>query len=125
MREFTVFSKNEPGELSSIFDALAKYAVGISSVVTEGTIENGPIKLVTEDAEAAARALEEAGISFEVSDLLLVRVLNQPGELGRMAKTLGDADINIEAIYRLGNGRYAIRVNDMGHAKQVLNDRLL
>lgn len=125
MMEFTVFVKNEAGNLADILNVLGKYAVNISSIVSEGTRNDGPVKIVTDDVETAKRALEELGIPFETKEVILVRVLNQPGELGNVAKMLGDVDINIEAVYRLGNGRYAIRVNKMEYAKQILGERLL
>lgn len=125
MEEFTIFVKNQPGQLARITDALSRNGVNIESLVTEGTREDGTIKVVTSDANTTKRALEQARISFQTKEVLVVKILNRPGELTKVTKKMGAANVNVESIYLLGDEKFAVRANDMKKLREVLKEDLL
>ena len=54
--------------------------------------------LVNEPAEAE-KALLKADYLLDTNQVLLFRLANQPGMLGKIAKRLGEANVNIDYIY--------------------------
>ena len=74
--------------------------------------------------EETRTALQNLGISFQEVELLTVKVPDRPGELAKIARKLGDAQINIESIYLLskasGEAELALTVSDIAKAKQLL-----
>jgi len=125
MEEFTIYVKNKPGQLARVCDVLYRSGVNIQGTATEGTREDGTIKIITNDVATTKKALEKARIPFDVKEVLLVKILNRPGELAKMTKKIGGRNINIESIYLIGDEKFAVRVNDMGKAKEILKEDLL
>ena len=115
-QDMVVNLENRPGELARMGEALGNAGVNMLGVcaTTEGGAE---VHLLVEDAGAARDALSGAGI--EVSrerEMLVVPVQEQPGELGRVARALADAGVNIELAYLAETGA-AIGVDDMEKAR--------
>jgi hypothetical protein len=125
MEEFTVFVKNKPGQLARVCSVLAQSAVNIEAVATEGAMEDGTVKIITSDATTARKALERVRIQFEVKDVIVVGVMNRPGELAKVTQKIGNVGVNIESISKLGTGRYAVRVADSGKVRQALKEDLV
>jgi len=125
MEEFTVFVKNRPGQLSRICDILYRNGVNIESLATEGTREDGTVKILTSDSITTKRALEQAKVPFEAKGVLVVRIMDRPGELAKMTKKMGSANVNIESIYLLENEKFAVRTNDINKTKEILKEDIL
>ena len=118
-KEFRVSLPNEPGQLARLGETLGQRGVNILTVAAIGAA-NPVIALVTDQVDKTKEALQEMGLSFQEVDLLAIKLPNRPGELGIFAKKLGDANINIESIYLLGEGEVVFTVSDIAKAKQVL-----
>lgn len=122
-KEFRISLPNEPGQLARVSEALGGRGVNILSVAGIGT-ENPVIALVADQEDTTRETLEELGLSFEEVELLTVDLPHHPGELGTLAKKMGDADVNIESIYLLiepsGEFKVALTVSDLTKAKQEL-----
>jgi hypothetical protein len=125
MEEFTVYVKNKPGQLARVCDVLYRNGVNIQGVATEGTREDGTIKIITNDAATTRRALEQVKVPFDVKETFLVKIINRPGELSKITKKMGDNDINIISIYLIGDEKFALRVDDAEKAKKILKEDLL
>jgi len=122
-KEFRISLPNEPGQLARVSEALGRRGVNILSVAAIGAV-NPVITLVADQEDKTRETLEELGLSFKEVELLTVDVPHRPGELGTLAKKMGDADINIESIYLLeesgGEVKVALTVSDLTKAKQEL-----
>jgi hypothetical protein len=80
--------------------------------------------LVEDDALPAARAaLKEAhlGIADE-REVLVVDVTDRPGSLGELARTLAEANVNVDLAYTTSGGpvRLVIATDDMQSARAAL-----
>jgi hypothetical protein len=51
------------------------------------------------DEQKAAPALDAARIAYSKRDVLVVRVLDEPGMLGDVALVMSKAGINIDSVY--------------------------
>lgn len=121
--EFTVTLENRPGKLAELSEVLGEAEVNIRSLAGMVCEGKGIIKLVTHDLEATRAALTEAGASFEEREILSVTMSDAPGELGRYARRLADAGVNIDTIYVMdmhaGFTELALGVDNLEEARAV------
>jgi len=125
MEEFTVYVENKPGSLAMVSEVLSNSAVNIEAIATEGTRKDGTIKIITNDSNTTKTALEKAKMRFTVKEVLIVKVLNRPGELSKVTRKIANGKINIESIYMIGDEKFAIRVDDIRKAKGILKEKLI
>src|SRR5262245_59513882 len=106
-KDLMVILEDEPGELAAVCEAIGRARVnirGLAGLTGEG---RGVIHLLFDDEAAgeAHRALEEAGIGVaDEREVLLIDVEDRPGSVGRLARALGDAGVNIEFVYTTFSG---------------------
>lgn len=101
MKEFDVYVQNKPGELAKVCELLGTNGVNIKAISSERN--NKPmIKVVTDDEATTKSSLARSGIAFEMRDVVLVRMADRPGELGKIARKLAKAMVNVDSIYILG-----------------------
>ncbi len=124
MMEFKVFVADKPGELARVTEALARAAVNIRAIASESKHESSFLRVVTSDVQTTEKALSNAGLKFELSDILNLELIDRPGELAKVARRLARAGINVHSIYILGskNGRteIAMVVDNPERAKTAL-----
>ncbi len=125
MEEFTIYVENKPGSLARVSEVLAKNGVNIEAIATEITGKKGMLKIITSDSNTTKSALENARIRFTVKEVLLVKVVNRPGEVAKLTRDLARERINIESIYMIGDERFAIRADDMVKARGILKEKLI
>ena len=125
MKEFKIFVEHKPGELAKVTEALESIAVNIKAISIEANGDKASLRVVTNDINTTIKALDESGTHYEQHDILMVSLIDRPGELSKVAKKLGKAKINIESIYILGqkNGKteVALVVDNMAKASERLN----
>jgi hypothetical protein len=124
MRDFAIHVTNRPGEIARAADALARKDVNMKSISGMVIGNQGVIRIIADDVEAARSALTESNIRFEESELATVLLENKAGELGEVAGKLSKAGINLHAIYVVGlDGdlvELALAVDDIKKAKKIL-----
>ena len=129
MEQLTVLVQDKPGALADICEEFGRNGVNIKSIAAEGLGEAGIIRIVTEDMNTAKRALDREGFSYSVSDIISIRLTYKPGELGKVARRLADAGVNIQYIYILGKEKgmtdLALKVSDTDGAKKALEKYLI
>lgn len=98
-RQFLLTLENKPGTLAEVCSQLAAKAVNIRAVsVLEGA-GFSTIRMVVSHPEATRKVCRELGVQFVEEDVLLVRVPNRPGALGRITRKLADNKVNIQYVY--------------------------
>jgi hypothetical protein len=124
LHEFKVYLLNKPGELARVTEALATRAVNIMAIASESGSKRPFLRIVTNDASSAKKALDTAGFDFEQNGVISVELLDRPGELAKIAKRLARAQVNVESLYiigkRSGKTELAVAVDDEKKAKKVL-----
>lgn len=101
--EIVLEVEDRPGSLAEVGEILGEAKVNIVTAAVFTYNKKGMIRLVVEDLEAALAALKRAGIKVAtVTEALAVTLDDRPGELGRFARSLADAGINISALYIAG-----------------------
>ena len=124
MQEITVITENKVGVLADICGLLGRSGVNIEAISAQGLGESGIIRLVTGDVKTAVRELERAGAKIRVAEILTVKLNDQPGELGKIARKLARAGVDIESLYLLSKNRgvmeVAIKPGDLNAARLAL-----
>ena len=124
MRDFAIHLTHRPGELARVSHALARKGVNLRSVAAMTVGNQGLLRLIADDVEAARSALQEGNIPFEESEVVTILLENQAGELENVADKLAKANVNVHAIYVVGlDGDLvdlALAVDDPKKAKKLL-----
>ena len=98
MQEFNVSLTDKPGELAQVASAVGDEGINILGCVGMGR-STASVTMVTDDEEATKGVLESMGRDFEVNELILTSLPNEPGALAGMATKLSDANVNIKSFY--------------------------
>ena len=124
MRDFTVHLTHRPGELARVANALSRTGVNIKSVAAVTLGNQGLLRFIADDVEAARSALHQAHIPIEESELVTTLLENQAGALADVAGKLANANVNMHAAYVVGlDGdlvELAFAVDDPKKAKKAL-----
>ena len=127
MKQFSIEIKNRVGELARVTEVLAESAINIVAIASESAGPKPMIHVVTGDHDSARKALEKSGRTFKEQDILVIKVLDRPGELAKVARRLAREAINVESIYLSGKNRgyteFALTVDDLDKARTVLDIR--
>src|SRR4051812_41212819 len=121
MFDVAIRLENKPGEMARMGEALG--AAGVSVEGGGGWVVDGKgyMHFLFADGDAARKALEDVGI--EVLDVrqVLVQKLRQdvPGQLGKIARRMADAGVNIEVIYSDHANQLCLLVEDLDKGKAV------
>ncbi len=128
MNLFTVDLKNQPGELAHLGEVFGQRGVNIEvGGVTAG--DHGFVYFTASDENAARAALEAANVPYTTHTAFQIKCADQPGEAGRFARKLADANINIEGLLPIsicgGEVIFAACVDQLDEARQLLGEQVI
>jgi hypothetical protein len=114
--DLTISVEDRPGTLADIGEALGRAGVNIEGFAGFGMEGRGIIHVLVEDAMAARRALDEAGLKVEGEAEALVMDMtanvDRPGSLGEIARNVANAGVNIQVAYIATNNRGVVVTTD-------------
>ena len=117
--EFQVTLEDKSGALAHLCMALGDAEVNIEAIHGSGGSGKGRVLFVGDDPGRARSALLEAGIAYTTREVIVVRVLDEPGMLGDVALVMSEAGINIDSVYVTTRGHVVLGVDDLAGAMQV------
>jgi hypothetical protein len=117
--EFTVILEDKPGTLAQLGSVLGDATVNIEAIYATTREGSGIVHFVPNDQVKATRTLDAAGIAYRTREVLIVRVLDEPGTLGDVALVMSQAGINIDSVYVTTRGYVVLGVDDVVGATQV------
>ena len=124
MKEITIISENRVGALAYICELLGGNGINIESITAYGIGDAGVVRLVTEDVESARRSLSKTHHRVIVGDVLVVKLDDVPGALGKLARRLARKGVDIESVYLLSRSKgfteVAIKTGDLAAAKEAV-----
>jgi hypothetical protein len=124
MFDVSIELPGEPGLLARFGEALGKAGVSLEGGGVFTVKGVGHAHFLVDDGEAAREALERAGLGSATVRPVLIRRLDQevPGQLGAIARALGDAGVNIDTQYSDHANRLILVVDDIATAERVTSD---
>ena len=125
IRQLTVFVENKQGTIVSVTETLARNNVNIRALSIAETEDFGILRLIVSDEAAAVKALEEDGCLIRITEVLGVKIGDDPGRLSAALKVLDEANVNVEYLYafmaRTDKHAYVvIRVEENAEAENIL-----
>ena len=96
VKQLTVFLENSPGRLARLTRALGDAEVNMR---VADTADFGVVRIICDRPEVAKDALENAGFSVSVTDVIAVAIPDRPGGLADTLEVLGAEDLNVEYAY--------------------------
>src|SRR6266550_6455135 len=102
MRDCSIQLTNHPGDLGRVAQALARRGVNIKALAAISVGGTAVARILPDDIVVARSALETANIKFTESEVHVVLLENKAGVLANVTSRLGEAGINLEAIYITG-----------------------
>jgi hypothetical protein len=127
MRDCSIQLTNHPGDLARVAQALARRGVNIKALA--GISVGGGVamaRILPDDIAVARSALEAANIRFTEGEVHLVLLENKAGSLANVTHRLGEAGVNLEAIYITGIAddlvELAIVSDNPKKAKKILEE---
>ena len=102
MRDCSIHLTNKPGDLGRVAQALARRGVNIKALAALSMGGMAIARILPDDIVIARSAFEEANVRFTESEVHLVLLENRAGVVANLTDRLGEAGINLEAIYVTG-----------------------
>lgn len=127
LKQLTVFVENKQGALVEITETLAKNDINIRALSIADTQEFGILRLIVTDNDQAIKALSQEGFLIKTTDVVGVKIGDQPGKLSKALSVLDEEKINMEYLYafmsRTEKHAYVVfRVADNEHAEKALEN---
>lgn len=126
IKQLTVFVENKQGSLVSITNTLSQHNINLRALSIAETKEFGILRLIVNDEATAEKILKQEGYLIKITDVVGVKIGDQPGKLSEALKVLDDNKINMEYLYafmaRTEKHAYVvIRVEDNAAAETALS----
>ena len=127
IKQLTVFAENKQGAIASITGILAKENINIRALSIAETQDFGILRLIVNDEATAEKILADEGYLIKVTDVVGVKIGDEPGKLTAALDVLDKANINMEYLYafmaRTEKHAYVVlRVEDNEIAEKALEN---
>ena len=124
MKQMTVVAQDKVGVLADISYLLGKARINIESVAAVSSEGKAIITFLLADEKKAAQLLKHNGYHVLESEIFVVRLRDEPGELSKLSSRLTQAKISIANLYVVARDRgfsiVALKVDKPKAAKKVL-----
>ncbi len=122
--QLTLFLENRSGRLAEVADLLGKAGINIRGFSTTEAAEYGILRLIVTDPATARALLHDAGFTTHFSQVLCVRVPDQPGGLAEVLDTLAAAGVSIDYLYSISFQNICFAVHDIDRAIDLLRGKV-
>ena len=128
IKQITVFVENKQGALVAVTDALAARSINLRALSIAETEDFGILRLIVNDERKAEEVLTQAGYLIKVTEVVGVKIGDEPGKLTEALGVLDKAGINLEYLYafmaRTEKHAYVVlRVEDNAAASAALEEK--
>jgi hypothetical protein len=124
MIAFLVELENRPGAAAALTEAIAERGINVVGGAGLASGTAAQLALATNDDAGTRRLLLARGDKFREIDLVAVNLADKPGSLAKACRALGNARINIEALFLMVGGedgaRVAFATDDPAKARAAL-----
>jgi len=125
LNQLSVFVDNTPGALSDIAEVLAGAGVNLRALSIADTERFGILRMIVSDNKLAVSVLKSRNYVVKETEVVGVKIGDEPGKLASALKVLDLAGINLEYLYAfcartVRHAYMVIRVADNARAEEVL-----
>lgn len=120
-KDLTVVLEDRPGTLAAMGEALGKAGVNIEGICGFPAGGKGTMHVLVEDAGAARRALQQAGLQVTgEQDVLVTTLEDKPGAMGAALRKIANAGVNVTLVYLATRTRVVIGASDLAKARTAV-----
>ena len=114
MKDLEISLDDHPGALAEMGEALASAGVSVEGGGAWVVGNQGVAHFLFEDSVVARKVLEKKGIEVTRENEIIVQRLkqDQPGQLGKIARLMQQAGVNIKVIYSDHHNQLILVVDD-------------
>jgi hypothetical protein len=121
IKQISIFSENRPGRLAAIAGALREAKINIFAFSIAEADGFGVVRALVDRPEDAHRTLTDLGFRVSFTDVIGVKMRDEPGGLSDIASILGDAGINIEYAYAYSGKDAAVLILRVDQAEDAVH----
>ena len=99
LKQLNIFVENKQGALVDITNTLARHEINIRALSIADTEEFGILRLIVNDTETSAKMLTDEGYLIQITEVIGVKIGDEPGKLSSALEVLDNAKINMEYLY--------------------------
>ena len=123
IKQLSVFLENKTGRLNEVATLLGENGVNMSAFSLADNSDFGILRVIVSDIDKAQQVLRNSNFATTITDVLCLRVSNNPGALSKALNILADASIFIDYMYAFSqqdSANVIIRVRNLKEAMNVL-----
>jgi hypothetical protein len=110
IKQISIFSENKPGRLAAIAQALEEEKINILAFSIAEANGFGVVRALVDHPQEAFETLTRRGFNVAFTEVIAVRMRDEPGGLYEIAHVLGEANINIEYSYAYSGKEAAVLI---------------
>ena len=122
-------AENRVGVIAEISRALAADGINIETLDTKDVGNSGIVILSTDHTNQALHALKNAGFKAVSDDAIIIKLVDEPGALAKIAEKFKHADVNIRSIHILncqdGYSMVALTTSDRAQAEALIDSHIM
>lgn len=99
IKQLTLFVENKQGTVVSVTETLSKHNINLRALSIAETQDFGILRLIVNDEQTAEKILKDEGYLIKITDVVGVKIGDEPGKLSEALKVLDENKINIEYMY--------------------------
>ena len=99
LNQLSVFVDNTPGALADIAEVLANADINLRALSIADTERFGILRMIVRDNKMATAVLKGKGYIVKETEVVGVKIGDQPGKMAEALKVLDLAKINLEYLY--------------------------
>ena len=120
IRQVSVFSENKPGRLAAMAKALEEEKVNILAFSIAEAGEFGVVRALVDQPDKAYKKLSGMGFVVSFTEVIGVKMRDEPGGLYEVARILGEAKINIEYSYAYSGKEMAVLILRVDNTREAI-----
>jgi hypothetical protein len=98
--DYTIVIPHSKGSLATLAEELGRERINIEGLCAVEQNGNVIFHLLTTDKDATTRVINKVGYKVtRETEVIMERIENQPGALGKVTRRLADAGINLTTVY--------------------------
>ena len=99
IKQISVFLENNAGRLGEVTRVLSNAGINLRAISIADTADFGILRVIADRCDDALKALNDAGFTTRISDVVAVEIDDKPGSLAAVMELFQKTNVNIEYLY--------------------------
>ncbi|MDR1596722.1 MAG: ACT domain-containing protein [Treponema sp.] len=127
IKQISVFLENSAGRLGEVTRVLADADINIRAISIADTADFGILRLIVDKSGEAITALNKAGFTTRLTDVVAVEIGDTPGSLAKVMELFQKSNVNIEYLYaslegKLGKAVVIFKMENFEQGLKIVTD---